>query len=124
MNGSSQTVSRDKLWSYDAGQHTCTVADEDGNIGRATMEMNIIGTCIPVRIIKYKMDQAVATWEYHFNIILGYITYIIDGYVHVWQMYLLGLNGIRVQLYHAKYITLLRTVLSLMPILANRSVTL
>ncbi len=68
MSGSSQTVSRDKLWSYDAGQHTCTVTDEDGNIGRATMEMNIIGTCIPIRIINYKMNQAVATWEYHFSI--------------------------------------------------------
>ncbi len=43
MSGSSQTVSRDKLWSNDAGQHTCTVTDEDGNTGRETMEMNIIG---------------------------------------------------------------------------------
>ncbi len=43
VSGSSQTVSRDKLWSYDAGQHTCTVTDEDGNTARATTEMNIIG---------------------------------------------------------------------------------
>ncbi len=43
VSGSSQNVSRDKLWSYDAGQHTCTVTDEVGNTGRATTEMNIIG---------------------------------------------------------------------------------
>ncbi len=43
VNGSSQSVSRDKLWSYDAGQHTCIVTDEVGNTGRATTEMNIIG---------------------------------------------------------------------------------
>ncbi len=43
MSGSSQTVSRDKLWSYDAGQHTCTVTDAVGNAQRATIEMNVIG---------------------------------------------------------------------------------
>ncbi len=43
VSGSSQTVSRDKLWSYDAGQHTCTVTDEDGIAAGATITMNIIG---------------------------------------------------------------------------------
>ncbi len=43
VRGSSRTVSRDKLWSYDAGQHTCVATDRDGNIGRASIEMNIIG---------------------------------------------------------------------------------
>ncbi len=43
VSGSSQTVSRDKLWSYDAGQHTCVATDGDGNTGRATIEMNVIG---------------------------------------------------------------------------------
>ncbi len=51
MNGSSQNVSRDKLWSYDAGQHTCTVTDGVGNTGSATMEMNIIGICVPIACI-------------------------------------------------------------------------
>ncbi len=58
VRGSSQTVSRDKLWSYDAGEHTCTVTDEDGLTARATMTMNIIGI-IPNRmsqgVIYYKM---------------------------------------------------------------------
>ncbi len=43
VRGSSQTVSRDKLWSYDAGQHMCTVNDGVGSTGNATTEMNIIG---------------------------------------------------------------------------------
>ncbi len=43
MSGSSQTVSRDKLWSYDAGQHTCVATDGAGNTGWATIEMNVIG---------------------------------------------------------------------------------
>ncbi len=43
MNGSSQTVSRDKLWSYDTGHHTCVATDDAGNTGRATIEMNIVG---------------------------------------------------------------------------------
>ncbi len=63
MSGFSQTVSRDKLWSYDAGQHTCTVTDGVGSTGRATMEMNIIGIYIYIMIsqgvINCKMDRAV-----------------------------------------------------------------
>ncbi len=43
MRGSSQTVTRDTLWSYDAGHHTCVVTDGVGNTKRATIEMNIIG---------------------------------------------------------------------------------
>ncbi len=43
VSGSSQTVSRDKLWSYDAGQHTCVATDGVGNTGSATIEMNVIG---------------------------------------------------------------------------------
>lgn len=43
MSGSSQHVTRDKLWSYDAGSHTCTVYDAAGNTGRATTVMNIVG---------------------------------------------------------------------------------
>ncbi len=43
MNGSSQTVSRSYLFSYDAGVHTCVVTDGAGNTGNATIEMNIIG---------------------------------------------------------------------------------
>ncbi len=43
VSGSSQTVSRDKLWSYDAGQHTCVVTDGVGSTGNATIQMNIIG---------------------------------------------------------------------------------
>ncbi len=43
VSGSSQTVSRDKLWSYDAGQHTCVVTDGAGNTGKANIEMNVVG---------------------------------------------------------------------------------
>ncbi len=43
VSGSSQTVSRDRLWSYDAGHHTCVATDGAGNTGLTTIEMNIIG---------------------------------------------------------------------------------
>ncbi len=43
ISGSSQTVSRSYLFSYDAGNHSCVVTDGAGNIGTATTEMNIIG---------------------------------------------------------------------------------
>ncbi len=43
VSGSSQTVSRNNLWSYDAGQHTCVVTDGVGNTGKANIEMNVIG---------------------------------------------------------------------------------
>ncbi len=43
VSGSSQTVNRNRLWSYDAGRHTCVATDRDGNIGRASIEMNVIG---------------------------------------------------------------------------------
>ncbi len=43
VSGSSQTVSRDKLWSYDAGYHTCVATDGAGNTGRANTTMKIIG---------------------------------------------------------------------------------
>lgn len=43
VSGSSQTVSRDRLGSQDAGQHTCVVTDDAGNTGLATAEMSIIG---------------------------------------------------------------------------------
>lgn len=42
VNGSSQTVGRDRLMTYDAGQHTCVVTDDSGT-GLATIKMNIIG---------------------------------------------------------------------------------
>ncbi len=43
MRGSSQTVSRDRLWSFDAGQHICVATDGAGNTGSTTIEMNVIG---------------------------------------------------------------------------------
>ncbi len=43
VNGSSQTISRSYLFSYDAGYHTCVVTDGAGNTGTATTVMNIIG---------------------------------------------------------------------------------
>ncbi len=65
MSGSSQNVSRDKLWSYDAGQHTCTVTDGVGNTGRATMEMSIIGIYLfvfPFNISRYHRNKSL-----HYN---------------------------------------------------------
>ncbi len=43
VSGSSQTVSRSYLYSYDAGDHKCVVTDGAGNTGTATTEMNIVG---------------------------------------------------------------------------------
>ncbi len=50
VRGSSQTVSRDKLWSYDAGQHTCTVTDGVGNTGKTTIQMDITGKSLPISL--------------------------------------------------------------------------
>ncbi len=50
MSGSSQTVSRDKLWSYDAGQHTCTVTDGVGNTGKTTIQTDITGKSLPISL--------------------------------------------------------------------------
>ena len=42
-SSTSSSVSTSTLYWYDAGQHTCTAFDADGNYGSATIEMNIIG---------------------------------------------------------------------------------
>ena len=43
VSGTSQSVSRSRLFSTDAGVHTCTVRDWGGNTGSGSTEMNIIG---------------------------------------------------------------------------------
>ena len=43
----SQSVSRNSLFSIDAGVHTCTITDGSGNSGNASTEMNIIGQSVP-----------------------------------------------------------------------------
>ena len=43
VSGTSQSITRTRLVSTDAGNHTCTATDSDGNSGRADTEMRIIG---------------------------------------------------------------------------------
>ena len=45
-DSSSHRISTDILKSSDAGTHTCTVTDAEGNSGYATTEMNLIGMVI------------------------------------------------------------------------------
>ncbi len=41
VSGTSQTVSRDRLFLYDAGEHSCLVTDLFGGAGKAFTVMNI-----------------------------------------------------------------------------------
>lgn len=43
VKGTSQTVSRERLGSYDAGLHTCVINDDAGNTGTATTYISVIG---------------------------------------------------------------------------------
>ena len=43
VSGTSQTVSTNRLRSYDAGQHTCIAMDDSRNFGNANTTMQIIG---------------------------------------------------------------------------------
>lgn len=42
-SSSSQTITRTFVTSGDAGTHTCSVRDENGNTGAASTTMNILG---------------------------------------------------------------------------------
>ena len=42
-SSSSQSITRTFVTSRDAGTHTCSVRDENGNVGRASTTMNILG---------------------------------------------------------------------------------
>lgn len=56
VSGTSQTVTRDRLGTYDAGQHTCIVTDDAGNIEGATTQMSIFG--------KYNFSCSIKKAEY------------------------------------------------------------
>ena len=41
-------IERDILHSVDSGNHTCTVTDDVGNSGSATLEMSVVGKFAPL----------------------------------------------------------------------------
>ena len=70
VSGTSQSVSQSRLFSTDAGVHTCTVTDGGGNTGSASTEMNIIGKIIPFAILSIDDNYITQLLQ-----VLGYMYY-------------------------------------------------
>ncbi len=119
VRGSTQSISRVKLSSYEAGQHTCTVTDGAGNTGMATTEMIIIGISLvvfPLYILQYHKESNGSSCSY-LGKSLHYVVWRCD--ITLMEMCLYG-NCSCIDWMVFKYIIHLRTVVSLVPILANK----
>ena len=49
-------VTKDILHSIDSGNHTCTITDDVGNYGSATIEVQVAGGCLYMSIILLLYD--------------------------------------------------------------------